>query len=149
MAWGWEIWEKQHRMEKKMSISNTSLTQLQPIETSYKVCEVCGKVFRDRREYEERTVPLRHNPEYPHGNMPDEENSNHYLELRNCSCGATLCVRRESKRDMSPIGQLRRELFNELAEFYMDKYQISKNEANLTVYEKYRLVFRAHINDEE
>ncbi len=112
---------------------------------TYKKCDVCGKRFFDRSEYERNTSVLRNNPAYPEGNMPDEEDPSHYFELRNCFCGATLCVRIPTKRDLSQIGFLRRELFDEITDYYADKYDLTRVEAKKTVYEKYRDVFRSHL----
>lgn len=112
----------------------------------YKICKVCGKRFSSRVDYKRETSVVKNNPEYPEGNMPDDEDPCYYFELRNCFCGATLCVRLASKRDLSTIGILRRKLFDEVAEFYAKKDGLTKKEAEKAVYKKYRAVFRAHLD---
>ena len=111
----------------------------------YKVCQVCGKVFPDRKTYLMETEPVRGNPDYPEGKMPAEDGDEWYYELRNCSCGATLAEKIRSERDLSPLGRLRRSMFRELWDHYVREKGMSREEAREAVMSRYEAFFRAHL----
>jgi hypothetical protein len=116
-------------------------------EDVYKTCGVCGKRYPDRVQYLAETKALLHNPEYPEGNMPDEEGPGHFFELRNCACGATLAVRIETTRDLSPVGVLRRDMFEDLMRLRMLQDHVDRNEARRRVMSKYGAFFARHTRD--
>lgn len=114
------------------------------LESAYKVCGVCGRVYLDRVQYLAETTPVRGNPDYPEGKMPDEEGPGHFFELRNCRCGATLAVRIHNSRDLSPPGLLRRELFDDLLELFMTRDGVDRSTAHQRIMSKYGLFFRGN-----
>ncbi len=114
-------------------------------EKPYKVCQVCGKTYRDRNTYLMETEPVRGNPEYPEGKMPADDGDGWYYELRNCACGATLAEKIRSERDRSPLGLLRRRMFRELLEHYMNVHEMGRDEARRAVMERYEPFFRGHM----
>lgn len=115
----------------------------------YKVCGVCGKGFPDRVQYLSETVPVRQNPDFPEGNMPDEEGPGHFFELRNCNCGATLAVRIHTKRDLSPRGLLRREMFDDLEQLFMLRDKVDRREAHGRVMARYGAFFKLHLTNKD
>ncbi|MCD6498892.1 MAG: adenylate/guanylate cyclase domain-containing protein [Deltaproteobacteria bacterium] len=112
--------------------------------TAYKRCQVCGRVYPDRRTYLLETKPLTANPQYPNGNMPSDEGDHVYYELRNCSCGATLAERLRSDRDLSRIGRIRRAMFGDLMGLYQKQFGLDRREARAKVMERYEVFFKAH-----
>ncbi len=115
------------------------------ISKHYKVCKVCGRVFSSRRQYLMDTEPVRNNPEYPDGHMPAVGDDAHFYELRNCPCGATLVEKLSSDRDLSPMGRLRRAMFDDLMESYRLRHGMGREEARRKVMERYEAFFRSHV----
>ena len=112
--------------------------------TPYKRCQVCGRVYGDRRTYLLETQPLTANPQYPNGNMPSDEGEHIYYELRNCSCGATLAERLRSDRDLSRVGRIRRAMFGDLMNLYQKQFGLDPREARAKVMERYEIFFKGH-----
>ncbi len=115
----------------------------------YKRCRVCGRIFPTRRQYLLETEPVRNNPDYPDGHMPAVGDDEYYFELRNCPCGTTLAEKLKSERDLTPLGQLRRNLFADLMDGYVLRYGLDRRESRRRVMERYEPFFRAHVRGEE
>lgn len=71
-----------------------------------KKCNTCGRVYQTRAEYLEMTRELR-----SEGTFFDED-FGEVQEYRDCACGSSLLVLTTDRRDESPFGRRRREMFD-------------------------------------
>ncbi len=71
-----------------------------------KKCNTCGRVYNDHAEYIELTKALRVG-----GTIFDDEDREVH-EYRDCLCGSSLLVLIGDRRDESPFGQRRRQMFD-------------------------------------
>ncbi len=74
-----------------------------------KRCAACGRVYRDLKEYLAHTALIRDGSGLRES-LDDEEHPIVAL-FRNCICGSTLMDEFNDRRDSTPQGQRRRELF--------------------------------------
>ena len=67
-----------------------------------KACATCGRIYETREQYLKATMSL----------GKTQVNKMGVQEYRNCECGSTLMVWTKERRDNSPFGARRRELFD-------------------------------------
>jgi hypothetical protein len=68
-----------------------------------KACTTCGRIYETREEYLKATMAL--------AQKSTMVNKMGVQEYRNCVCGSTLMVWTKERRDNTPFGNRRRELF--------------------------------------
>lgn len=103
-----------------------------------KKCNTCERVYQDRNDYLQNTLPL--NPR--HVESGTIEDQGRIIEYRNCHCGSSLVIVTPCRRDLSPFGQQCRAYFDICVARFIEESNFTPSEAiNLT-----RIIFREVFN---
>ena len=90
-----------------------------------KVCKNCGETYKDRNDYSERTIPLKHDNDQI--GMYDQKCG--FIEYANCNCGTTLVLLLRRLRNESKFGNQKRSLFDNWLERLSSEFPgVKKND---------------------
>lgn len=99
-----------------------------------KKCKGCDRLFETREQYIKETAAL--------SNERTDVFKGQFIEYRNCVCGSTLVLMGEDRRDTTPFGVARRNLFNECVEAFVASTGEDKNIATKKIKDVFSRVLR-------
>jgi hypothetical protein len=101
-----------------------------------KKCNTCGRIYNSREDFLRETQAMKKGDVI----FDKEAKSNQRLqEYRNCVCGSTLVIVAGDRRDNTPFGKARRELFD----VCVTKLKEVTKEDDARVRERVRKIFQA------
>lgn len=97
-----------------IALSNESLKGLKPFPFTFpKKCNCCGRIYLTEAEFLQQTNDL--NSGRSSLKQAEDDNGQVIVEVyRNCICGSTLMDEFQCRRDDSPEGQRKREVYASL-----------------------------------